>query len=140
MAEDEKKRPHEPTPEDRLYETINRAISDALDRHERNREGQKSHVLEAILAVCCLFLFLLAFDYLSYAPWINSIRYSIWFHVDSAQVKQLEDKPPTDCDFLTSPIGKKGCHYKKHVDLTPASPDNDNKASVIIYWSRENGN
>lgn len=126
--------------EDPLYNTINRAVTDALELHVRRHGEEKSHVLEALVLILCLWLILLLSDYFSYAPWINRVRYSLWFHVDRSQVQQYEDKPPSDCDFLTSPLGSKGCHYKKHVDVLPPSDENGNKKTVAIYWSHENGN
>lgn len=132
--------PRETTSDDALYRTINRAVTDALERHERTHDTDKSHVLEAVFVLCCIWLIVLLADYFSYAPWFNRFRYSAWYHVPSSQVIQYEDKPPADCDFLTSPIGHKGCHYEKHVDLQPASPENGNKQSVVVYWSHEAGN
>jgi hypothetical protein len=126
--------------EDPLYNTVNRAVTDALELHVKRHGEEKSHVLEALLIILCLWLVLLISDYFSYAPWINSLRYSAWFHVDRTQVLQYEDKPPSDCDFLSSPIGYKGCHYKKHVDVLPPSADNGNKKTIAVYWSHENGN
>jgi hypothetical protein len=131
---------HETTSNDALYKTINRAVNDALERHEKTRDHDKSHVLEALFVLCCIWLIILTVDYFSYAPWFNQFRYSMWYHVPSSQVVQYEDKPPADCDFLTSPMGHKGCHYQKHVDLQPASSENGNKKTVVVYWSHEQGN
>lgn len=130
----------ETTSDKALYETINRAVNDALDRHERARDGDKSHVLEALFVLCCIWLIVLLIDYFSYAPWLNRFRYSTWYHVPSSEVLQYEEKPPVDCNFLTSPVGFKGCHYKKHVDLQPASSENGRTQSVVVYWSHEQGN
>ncbi len=125
--------------EDSLYSTINRAVTDALELHVHRHGEEKSHVLEAVLLILCLWLIILLVDYFSYAPWFNRFRYSTWYHVASSQVFQYEDKPPVDCDFLTSPIGNKGCHYKKHIDVLPPSSENGNKEVIAIYWSREKG-
>lgn len=140
MTGDHLPQPQETISDERLYKAIHRAVNDALERHERNRDHDKSHVLEALLVLCCIWLIVLLIDYFSYAPWFNQFRYSTWYHVPSSQVLQYEDKPPADCDFLTSPVGYKGCHYKKHVDLQPASSENGHKQTVVVYWSHEQGN
>jgi hypothetical protein len=120
-----------------LYDTIHHAVKKALD--EQPKKEDKNHIVEVTLMICVVWVLSSALDYFSYARWVNKFRYDIWYNVDSSQVKQFQDKPPSDCDFLKSPIGRKGCHYKKHVDVEESSADNGNQRSVIVYWSKEDG-
>ncbi len=118
--------------DDKLYDTIRRAVEDALAKH-RKLFGDGALLF-------CIFLFgLFLLDYFSYAPWFNRFRYSVWYSVDDSQVKQSQDKIPSDCDFLKAPIGRKGCHYKKHVEVQESPAGNDNKRTVFVYWSKEEG-
>lgn len=117
---------------DELYDTIHRAVKDALEE-----QPERNSIVYALVVVLAIWFGIAGVDYLSYAPWMNRFRYSIWFSVDSSQVKQLQEKPPSDCDFLKAPIGRKGCGYKKQVDVQEASPENGNKRVVIVYWLKE---
>lgn len=94
--------------DDELYDTIHDAVKDALAE-----QNTKNPVLEAVYLLACVFFGIAALDYLSHARWVNKVRYGVWYTVDSSQVQQSEDKPPSDCDFLRAPIGRKGCHYDK---------------------------
>jgi hypothetical protein len=123
--------------DDRLYRTIHRAVTDALEQHERNVEHHRNHAVDVILVLLFLWSLFLASDYFSYAPWINRLRYSLWYRMDKSQIVQYEDEPPSDCNFLKSPIGSKGCYYQKHVDLEAASPDHGGKPTIVVYWTRE---
>ncbi len=62
----------------------------------------------AILAVIGLFIWILLPD-----SWTDKIKYSVEYRVDMSQV--VRDEPPSDCDFMTAPLGIKQCHYKKTV-------------------------
>jgi hypothetical protein len=113
-----------------LYDTIRRAVEDALEKHRKQ--------FAEVAFVFFLFWFGSSmWDWVSYAPWMNKLRYSIWYSVDDSQVIQTDKKPPSDCDFLKAPIGNKGCQYKKHVEVDEPSNGNGNKRSVFVYWSKE---
>lgn len=45
--------------------------------------------------------------------WTDKIKYSAEYSVEMSQVERHD--PPTDCDFMTAPLGRKNCHYKKTV-------------------------
>ncbi len=119
--------------EDELYNTIHGAVRDALAEQRK-----KNPVLEALYILLAVWLGIAALDYLSHARWVNKFRYAIWYRVDGSRVQQLEDKPPSDCDFLKAPIGFKGCHYKKEVVVEEPSAENGNKRSVTVFWWKEN--
>jgi hypothetical protein len=121
--------------DDELYDTIHSAVRDALA--EQPKKNQKNQVVEAAILLCGISLGIAMIDYLSHASWVNRFRYSIWYSVDTTQVKQFQEKPPSDCDFLKAPIGLKGCHYKKQVVVQEPSAENGNKRSVFVYWSKE---
>jgi hypothetical protein len=58
------------------------------------------------------FLIFLAF---SNYGWTNSIWYSVQYGVGFDDVQT--DAKPTDCDFISAPLGAKGCSYKAHVNV-----------------------
>ena len=51
--------------------------------------------------------------FLADSAWHSKFRYSVQYHVPISSVTKLEK--PSDCDFLTAPIGNKGCHYEPEV-------------------------
>jgi len=127
--------------DDDLYDTIHNAVKDALAS-----QSKKNQVMEAIYLLFCVWVGIAILDYLSRARWMNEIRYSVWYSVDSSQVKQTEDKPPSDCDFLRAPIGRKGCHYDKTVIFENIITRNDTSTNrpVVSYdggqtWSWNDG-
>ncbi len=124
-----------------LYNTIHNAVRDAL-----TEQRQKNPVVEAVFVAFCIWLFVAALGYFSHAPWVNRIRYSAWYNVEPNQVKQTEDKPPSDCDFFKAPIGIKGCHYDKTVTLERVITSRDTKTNrpIVSYdegktWSWNDG-
>src|SRR6266849_7000647 len=117
---------------DELHDTIRRAVEGALEKHRKQ-------FTEVAFVFVIFWLGSSLWDYLSYAPWVNRVRYSIWYGVSDIQVKQSQDKPPSDCDFLKAPIGRKGCEYKKHVEVEESPAGNDTKRTVFVYWSKEEG-
>lgn len=121
----------------RLQSAIYRAVTEALEHHDREH---RHPILDTILLISVLWILFLSSSYFSYAPWINRLRYSLWYHVDRSQIVQYEDKPPSDCDFLESPVGDKGCHYQKHVELDAPPVGTQGKPTVVIYWNKEQGN
>jgi hypothetical protein len=126
---------------DELYETIREAVRDALPKQpkaEPPKKEPKNQILEAAFIFFAGWFGITMMDYLSHARWLNKFRYAVWYSVDSSQIQQPEDKPPSDCDFLKAPIGLKGCYYKKRVEVQEPYAANDNKRSVLIYWSKEN--
>lgn len=118
--------------DDKLNDTIRHAVEDALAKHRKQ-------VADFALVICIVWFGSLLLDYFSYAPWFNRFRYSVWYSVDDSQVKQSQDKVPSDCDFLKAPIGRKGCHYKKHVEVQESPDGNGGKRTVVVYWSKEEG-
>ena len=58
------------------------------------------------LGLIGLFIWILLPD-----SWTDKIKYSIEYSVDMNQVERTA--PPSDCDFMTAPLGSKRCHYKK---------------------------
>lgn len=47
--------------------------------------------------------------------WSNSLWYSFQYGVNYSDVQT--DTKPSDCDFLQSPLGLKGCSYKARVQV-----------------------
>jgi hypothetical protein len=84
--------------DDELHDTIRSAVSDAL------ATAEKSYVRGLFYLFGVFVLFTIVPDYLSTRPWVNKLIYSIKFSVDSSQVIQTVGGPPSDCDFLKSPI------------------------------------
>lgn len=99
--------------DDKSYDTIYSAVRDALA--QQPKKDEKNQVTEALFILFVIWLVIAGLDYLSYARWINKLRYSAWYSVEPSQVQQSQDKPPSDCDFLKAPIGGKSCHYDKTV-------------------------
>lgn len=66
-----------------------------------------------------------------FAP--DKYRYSLQYSVPRSHVF-VHDKP-NDCEFLHSPIGLKGCTYRKLV-LTDAS-EGHKATEVYVYWVKE---
>lgn len=102
-------------PTDDKYDTIYNAVRDALAEHAE--KGKKNPVMEAGVFLFGAWLLIVSLDYLSYARWMNKLRYAFWYSVELSQVQQSEDKPPSDCGFFKAPIGGKGCRYKKTVTV-----------------------
>src|SRR5690348_1438348 len=46
----------------------------------------------------------------------TTTRYAVQYGVDRSQV--TIERRPIDCEFLSSPIGRKDCHYAKVVEIT----------------------
>jgi hypothetical protein len=63
----------------------------------------------------------------SESPWAYAARYG----ADSSHV-QVAAKP-ADCDFLHAPIGFKGCHYEKLVQVTRYRSDKNTHQSMVSY-------
>ena len=67
------------------------------------------------------------------APWMtDEDRYALAYGTNTAHVHA--DKKPTDCDWTKAPIGSKGCHYEKHVEVSPA--ENGELPSVYVTWEK----
>src|SRR5437879_30747 len=111
--------------DDKLYDTIRRAVDDALEKYRKQ-------FADFAFFICIILFGSVLLDYFSYAPWFNRFRYSIWYSVDNSQVKQSQDRVPSDCDFLRAPIGRKGCHYKKHVEVQEPSAGNDKRTVFVV--------
>jgi hypothetical protein len=63
---------------------------------------------------CVLVLLAVAgFYFFTPASWINAIWYGVEYKVSPGDVHT--DAKPSDCDFMHSPLGDKGCSYKAHV-------------------------
>jgi hypothetical protein len=61
------------------------------------------------------------------SPWAFALRYS----TDGEHVQVLPK--PADCDFLRAPIGLKGCHYRKSVQVTRYSKDARTNQPMVPY-------
>lgn len=96
---------------------------------------KKNPVIEAVFALVCIWAGIAFFDYLGRARWLNTIRYAVWYSVNGNQVEQLEDKPPSDCDFFHAPIGFKGCKYEKSVTVQSiiTSRDTQTNRPIVSY-------
>lgn len=62
--------------------------------------------------------------------WNTKWRYALVD--DVSQDKVFIEKEPRDCDFLTAPLGRKGCHYKKVVSITKWAMSTA-KAPIVSY-------
>ena len=63
----------------------------------------------------------------SESPWAYALRYS----ADLSQVQILPK--PADCDFLRAPIGFKGCHYEKSIQVTRYKTDAQSGNTFVSY-------
>ena len=67
------------------------------------------------------------------APWMSDEdRYALAYGTNTAHVHA--DKKPSDCDWTRDPMGNKGCHYEKHVEVSPA--ENGELPSVYVTWEK----
>jgi hypothetical protein len=48
-------------------------------------------------------------------PWTNSLWYSVKYNVGFNDVRTASR--PRDCDFLSAPLGDKGCKYKAYLQV-----------------------
>jgi hypothetical protein len=61
------------------------------------------------------------------SPWAYALRYG----TDASRV-QVSAKP-ADCDFLHAPVGFKGCHYEKSVQVTRYDNDEHTHRPIVSY-------
>jgi hypothetical protein len=86
-------------------------------------------VLTAILSVSLL----LAVIYRFFQPdwvWLYALNYNI----DSRQV--TIEKKPHDCEWATSPIGNKNCHYEREITKVLTSVSTDGR-KIVSYDNRK---
>ncbi len=84
--------------------------------------------LKAALLLFGLWMIIYTLPYVfSESPWAYALRYS----TDLSQVKILPK--PADCDFLHAPIGFKGCHYEKSMQVTRCKTDAQSGNTVVSY-------
>lgn len=100
-----------------------------------NVDSNRSSFSEAATALFIVWASISCYDYLVRARWLNELRYSSWYDVTTDQVKQIEAKPPSDCDFLHAPIGPKGCKYVKTVTVEKIITGNDTRTNrpIVSY-------
>jgi hypothetical protein len=85
-------------------------------------------MLVAVLVVWVGFYVIvgLAPSVFSESPWAYALGYD-------ADEQYIHVTPkPRDCDFMHAPIGDKGCHYQRIVQVTPYST-NANNQPIISY-------
>jgi hypothetical protein len=58
---------------------------------------------------------------------------ALTYHVSLSQVSS--DPKPTNCEWDYAPLGNKGCHYEKQVELT-REPVGGSVTSVWITWNK----
>jgi len=92
-------------------------------------QGRTADVRRAVFAALFLVAIIPAFVWLV-AP--DKYSYGFTYSVDSHNV--FVDKKPTNCDWGHSPLGEKGCHYKKIV--APQKNDQGKVTSVYVTWER----
>ncbi len=66
--------------------------------------------------------------------WYSKTRYAWWYGVRTDQV--TIEKKPTDCNFFRSPMGDKGCHYDRRINIVKADPNQWGGQSI----SNDSGN
>jgi hypothetical protein len=115
---------------DELHETIESAVTAAI-RKLANKLFNS--VLYGSVAVV---VYISSIEYFSQARWVNKIRYSVWYSTDSDEIKQFQEKAPSDCDFFKAPMGDKDCHYEKKVEVQEPNAQNGNKRTVFVFWSK----
>jgi hypothetical protein len=119
--------------------TLN-AIESTLDGLESTLDGIKSHLTpstrnsSAAGFISVLFFTLLLsgwsgskLDRFTDRMWYSVIDQTKWSDVHIA-------RRPSDCDFLHSPLGEKGCRYKKE---TTIFGDNDRHALILAATNYE---
>ena len=105
--------------------------------------GNQSNVPHLTLAYCrassemnddgigCLFIIFCAIGVLIWFAWLgdSKLRYEIQY--DDAEVT-VDDKPH-DCEFLTAPMGRKNCSYRKEVSVALLSKNVATGEPIISY-------
>jgi hypothetical protein len=76
-----------------------------------------------------IWVFIIVFDWIPDA-WHSNMRYEIQYQVPANQV--IHFYRPSDCSFLTSPLGYKGCRYERVVTTSQV----DGKTQVLIDWQK----
>jgi hypothetical protein len=61
------------------------------------------------------------------------MKYSFIYHVNATQVHS--DSKPKDCEWDFAPLGVKGCHYEKRVDILRDS-ERGPVTSVWVTWDK----
>jgi diadenosine tetraphosphatase ApaH/serine/threonine PP2A family protein phosphatase len=109
-------------------------------------QGERNPFLDVLYLLCAAWFGIAGWDYLSHARWLNKLRYSAYYGVNTTDVNQGEDKPPSDCDFFRAPIGLKGCHYDKTVTYAHVITSHDTATNRPIVsfdegktWSWNDG-
>jgi hypothetical protein len=105
-------------------------ICDRLDNIEAAVRANR-HDLSGVVWIVLVWLAL--FTWLP-DMWNNKLRYSLWYEVDYAQV--TIEKKPADCNFFHAPMGGKGCHYDRQVNVVKVSSNVWGGQSI----SYDNGN
>jgi hypothetical protein len=76
-----------------------------------------------------IWVFVIVFDWIPDA-WHSNFRYETQYQVPASQITHYYK--PSDCSFLTSPLGSKGCHYERVVTTSQV----DGKTQVLIDWQK----
>jgi hypothetical protein len=67
-----------------------------------------------ILGLCVLIVY-----------WIIPVKTRYAWEYDTITNDVFISAKPHDCEFLTAPMGRKNCHYAKHVEAVKWQPDPD---------------
>jgi hypothetical protein len=70
---------------------------------------------------------------LQWLPMGEAGRYAQKYHVSKDRV--MIQKKPANCDWGTAPLGKKNCHFVKHID--PIKDEQGRVTEVAVYWVGE---
>src|SRR5690349_16872344 len=65
--------------------------------------------------------------------WHSKTRYAWWYGTEKVTI----EKKPTDCDFFRSPMGDKGCHYNRQINIVKVDNANAWSGQSISYDNGE---
>ena len=83
----------------------------------------------------CFIIFLCVIGAIIWYVWLDDSKLRYEYQHD-AEVT-VENKP-RDCDFLTAPLGRKNCSYKKEVSITLFGKDKKTGRPIVSYDDGEN--
>lgn len=127
-----------------------RDIHSTLEQIHKGLSKLKSSGSEWFLLIVILYFFS-GWDGSKLDRWTDRVWYSAIHNTDWKNVNV--NKRPASCDFLYSPIGNKGCHYKKDTIIfgneqraelaRQATSDEERQETakrpnyVIVYWEKK---
>ena len=100
---------------------------DVRSRKQRRKEGFQVLLVALVFGLMYLLILHRPPFFFPESPWAHADSY----HTDEQHV-HISPKP-ADCDFLYAPMGIKGCHYARSVQVTRYSTDDHSGQPIVSY-------